>query len=235
MLFDLLRECDVFRRHCGEGKIGFKVNYVLAGKPQKTLDLVICRASSDPSTRSGRTFSDLVQAYGVQLTADEAQLLATLPMMHEEQRDDMSEALIAVEAKACMTEHGKSLPRLFAEILATGFLAKYGAQVPITATYNLVNAAPTFKTPSNGRVNVHRQPQDAWSVVEMIREAIPTTNAFQYGYDAIGVTVISCANDNSPVVLIDGPPAPASTNHHHYERMIRSLCSAYRNGPGKTM
>ena len=69
----------------------------------------------------------------------------------------------------------------------------------------------------------------------MIGEAIPTANEFQYGYDAIGVSVIRCANDNTRVELIEGAPAPSNTDHHNYERMIRSLCSAYRNCPGRTI
>ena len=106
MLFDLLRECDVFRSHCAQGKIGFKINYVLAGKPPKTLDLVLCRASGRQATLPRRTFAGLMQTYGIQLDAEEARILEGMPPLLEEQKDDISEVLIAVEAKACMTEHG---------------------------------------------------------------------------------------------------------------------------------
>ena len=40
VLFDLLQECPIFRRHADEGKIGFRVNHILAGRLPKALDPV---------------------------------------------------------------------------------------------------------------------------------------------------------------------------------------------------
>lgn len=55
MLFDLMRACDILRWHCEEGKIGFKVNHALAGKPPKTLDLVLWNLCSAYRNGRGRT------------------------------------------------------------------------------------------------------------------------------------------------------------------------------------
>lgn len=231
ILFDLLHECSIFREQAEKGKIGFAVNHVMIGKLNKTLDLVVCAI---PPTRHGgvrRSFADLVNVYGIQLSDTERNILATFPPILEERSDDVSEVLIAVEAKACMTEHGKAIPRLFAEILATGYLAKQAAPRSITVSYTVVNAAEKFITPSGSApTNVHNQPRDAQAVVDMLSSAIPTSSSFpSFGYDAVGVTVVSCHNDGSPVTLLDTPPAPGVNRFFHYDRMMRTLCAEFRS------
>jgi hypothetical protein len=64
----------------------------------------------------------------------------------------------------------------------------------------------------------------------MIRSAVPTTSdARDYGYDVVGITVIDCKNDGSPVTVVHDPAvAPAGNDRIHYGRMVRSLCSEYR-------
>ena len=155
--------------------------------------------------------------------------LAGMPTLYEEIADDVSEVAVAVEAKACMTEHIKSLPRLHAEILATGCLAKLAEPSCISVSYTLVNAAPSFVSPSgHGEVNRHNQPEDARRVVRMLATAVPTAGkSSEYGYDVIGTTVVDCRNDGSPVTVVQGAPTPSLNDHTHYERM-RSLCSALR-------
>jgi len=153
--------------------------------------------------------------------------------LEREHEDDVSEVAIALEAKACMTEHGKSLPRLHAEILATGYLAKRAAPRCIAVSYSLVNAASEFVTPSGaGKTNSHVQPEDARRVKEMLATAIPLARDFHnlLGYDVIGVTTVVCSNDGTPVRVVDkGPAAPSPSEHIRYERMITSICSEYRS------
>jgi hypothetical protein len=165
------------------------------------------------------------------LSEQDRAVLATFTDIEEDRSTDVSEVAIALEAKACMTEHLKSLPRLHAEVLATGYLAKRAVPDCITVSYSLVNAAPTFRTPSGaGQENTHSQPSDAARVVEMLSTAIPMVRGgFDFGYDVIGISVIECRNDGSPVSICSEAPAPQSNDHVHYERMIRSICSAYRS------
>ncbi len=236
VLFDLLRECDIFRRHATEGKIGFAVNHILAGKLPKALDLVICRVPTTRGAGERRNFADLAELYGVQLDAKSKDALAALPMLEEERRDDVSQVLIALESKACMTEHSKSMPRLFAEILATGYLAKRSTDNPISACYCFVNAADSFVTPSSAeKVNRHQQPRDARTVVDMIGNAIPTVEEFAFGYDAVGIVVVKCKNDGTTVTLVNDFPAPGTHDPHNYERMVRALCSKYGSRFGNTL
>lgn len=230
VLFDLLLECDALRTAAGQGRIGFAINHVMVGPINKTLDLVLTRVPPARTTAVRRSYADVARQYGVVLTESDRVALGSLPLLEEERSDDVSEVVLALEAKACMTEHVKSLPRLHAEILATGYLAKRAVPRCILASYALVNAAPCFTTPSGeGKVNRHNQPSDASQVVRMLSTAIPRAGDLSgFGFDAVGVTVLACRNDGSPVTLLDQAPAPSSTEHINYERMIRSLCSEYR-------
>lgn len=230
LLFDLMVNCDVLHGAAAANKIGFGINHVMVGPINKTLDLVV---TWDPGAgeRPGRSFADLVDAYAIELTGAERSILETLPRLPESSAGDVAEVAIALEAKACMTEHVKSLPRLHAEILATGYLAKLAVRDCIAVSYSLVNAAPFFLTPSqDGRRNKHVQPSDAHRVVKMLSEAIPTrASTPEYGYDAIGITVVDCRNDGSQVTVVENSAiGPMRNEHTNYERMVRNLCSQFR-------
>lgn len=231
LLFDVLLECDVVRSAAAQGRIGFGINHVVVGPINKTLDLVVTLISPSRPARGRRSFAELVASYGIALDEEDQSALQTLPALEEDRPDDVSEVAVALEAKACMTEHTKSLPRLHAEILATGYLAKKAVPRCITVSYSLVNAAPFFVTPSTGgKTNRHTQPSDALRVVQMLGRAVPqASDVRDFGYDVVGVTVLDCRNDGSAVRILDEPPAPQRSDHIHYERMIRSLCSEYRS------
>lgn len=230
LLFDLLSNCDAARKLAAAGRMGFGINHVMVGPINKTLDLVITIVPDVRTPKHRTSFADLVVRYGILLSQEDKDVLATLPTILEDHSDDVSEVAVAIEAKACMTEHSKSLPRLHAEVLATGYLARQAAPQCITASYNLVNAAATFVSPGNvGRTNKHSQPEDARLVVDMLSRAIPLARqAKEIGYDVVGVTVIECANDGTPVELSYGPASPKSTEPVHYERMMVALCSEFR-------
>lgn len=231
VMFDLMLECDVLRAAAASGRIGFGINHVMVGPINKTLDLVVTVTPPQRGAGNRRTFAQLGASYGVVLDPDDRAALSRLPVLLEDKADDVSEVAIALEAKACMTEHIKSMPRLHAEILATGYLAKLAAPRCIAVSYSLVNAASTFSTPSGqGKVNRHNQPDDAKRVVRMLSTAVPMTrDTAQFGYDVVGVTVLDCRNDNAPVTVVDCAPAPSRTEHIHYERMIVAICAEFRS------
>lgn len=231
VLFDLLCECDVLREQAQRGLIAFGINHVMVGPINKTLDLVLTRLPRARPPGRRLVFAELVDRYGVQLSEEDRRLLATLPVVEADSADDVSEVAVALEAKACMTEHLKSIPRLHAEILATGYLAKKAVPRCIGVSYSLVNAAPTFRSPGGlGKINRHKQPESAHRVVEMLGTAVPLAReGGPYGYDVIGVSVLDCRNDGTPVTILSDPPAPSRSDHLHYERMIRSICSEYRS------
>jgi hypothetical protein len=231
LLFDLLLQCDALRDAARRGKIGFGINHVIVGPINKTLDLVV---TWDPqgSGATRRTLADLVPEFGILLESRERAMLDALPALAMDADDDLSEVGIAIAVEACMTDHVKSLPRLHAEILATGYLARCAVRECITVAYSLVNAASTFvKSDGSGKLNRHTQPADSRRVVEMLAAAIRTRSASPAcGYDAIGVTVLDCRNDGSPVSVVDNNPSigPHRGEQTYYERMVRSVCSQFR-------
>lgn len=234
LLFDALHECDVLRQHAEAGRLGFGINFEMVGPISKRLDLVLTRIQPgrDPSKRI--SFADLAAQFGVVLTDEEAADLGQLPpILHDE--ESAAEVVLAVEAKACMTEHVKALPRLHAEILATGYLAKLAAPHCILASYTLVNSAATFRAPSESvRTNTHGA-GDAARVIEMLALAVPLARNLQnlIGYDVIGTTVINCRNDGSPVTVDAEFAWPDRAAHVRYERLVRGICSEYRARAGR--
>lgn len=231
LLLDLLAACEPFQEDAKAGRLGFRINCLMVGPINKTLDLVVTRAGAQRAPGHRRTFRDLAAIYGIVLDGRAERLLDTLPSLEEDRVDEVSETALAIEAKACMTEHVKSLPRLHAEILATGYLAKRAAPHCITAAYVMVNSSDSFRSPGAvERFNLHRQPEVSRRIIDMLASAIPRAEAANsYGYDAIGVTSIMCRNDGSPVTVDSRPVVSASLQEHvHYEQMIASLCSAYR-------
>ena len=232
LLFDLLLECDALRAAAEQGRVGFGINHVMVGPINKTLDLVVSVVPPARPVHPRRTFVALSDTLQVVLEPGDRAVMAELPGVYEDRADDVSEVAIAVEAKACMTEHIKSLPRLHAEILATGYLAKRAAPRCIGVSYSLVNAAPTFVSPSGEgkKINRHNQPDDTRRVLQMLGQAVPTvSDSRDFGYDVIGATVLDCRNDGSPVVVVDADPAPSLSDRLHYERMVRSVCSEFRS------
>ncbi len=231
ILFDLLVECDVLREQARRGAIAFGINHVMVGPINKTLDLVLTLVPPSRPAARRATFSDLVARYGIRLDEDDDRILRGLPVVEEDSAQDVSEVAVALEAKACMTKHTASIPRLHAEILATGYLAKRAAPRCISVSYTLVNGAPTFRSPGQkGTINRHRQPEAARRVVQMLGTAVPLAREVgAFGYDVVGVSVLDCRNDGSDVVVRSDAPAPSTSDHFHYERMIRSICAEYRS------
>lgn len=229
LLLDCLLECDALHDAALAGRIGFKINHVMVGPINKTLDLVLTRV---PRSRSAgtqrRTFGDVGRSYGIVLTASEEAEVARLDAVLEEAKSDMSEVAIAVEAKACMTDQVGSLPRLHAEIVATGYLAKRASPHCTVVSYTLVNASSTFVSGARS-VKKSRQPESAHAVLRMLEEAVPLCRDHALlGYDVVGALTISCPNDGSPVTHSPSSASPGTLSSIHYERMVLSICAAYR-------
>lgn len=233
LLLDCLLGCDALYDDACAGRIGFAINYQMVGPINKTLDVVLLRVPRNrkPGT-TRRTFLEVGLHYGIVLTPEELMQLTELGSVFEDSHEDVSEVAVAVEAKACMTKHVGALPRLHAEILATGYLAKRAAPQCTVVSYTLVNAASTFL--SESKTEKMRQPESAAAVLQMLDTAVPLCRDHQglLGYDAVGALSIVCRNDDSPVVLATGAGAPSTTSQIHYERMLRQICAAYRSRRG---
>lgn len=230
LLLDCLLECDALFEDAAAGRIGFAINHLMVGPINKTLDLVLTRVPRSRSDHAGRrSFGEVGASYGIQLSDEERMRLAPFHGVFEETSADVSEVVIAVEARACMTNHLGALPRLHREVVATGYLASRAAPRCVLVSCTLVNTAPSFIS-GNGQTRTMRQPDNARAVLDMLRSAIPLRREARdlYGYDAVGALAIECRNDGSPVNRSTGAAAPAVTDTLRYEHMIQQTCTTYR-------
>jgi hypothetical protein len=199
---------------------------------RKKLDLVIARPDH-PSPAGSKTFAGLAEQFGISLSSDEQAALAALP---ELKVAPVSSVLVALEAKACMTEHVKALPRLYDELNSAHLCIHGSTKQALAIGYVQVNAATEFISPgrnphrlAEGQIDVttHRQPGVTERVLEKIREIPRRSASSEAGYDGLGVTVLNLRNDGTPVDLVERPPAPQAGSTFHYTGMITRMATEY--------
>jgi len=234
LLFDLLQHCPLLIDHIREGKVGFGINHEMRDfktARKKNLDLVLCTPGTGDTER--QDFVSLAEKYRVLLNEAEHGILASLPALR---RMPVGSVHLALEAKACMTEHIKALPRLYDELNSSHAAIHGSADFAIAAGFAVVNIAGTFVSPGRNKhpaadrpfeVTMHRQPDVTIRAIEKIKEIPRRTHSGTEGFDALGIVVLEMANDGSPVRVIDRPPAPISSDVLHYDQMIRRISSLY--------
>lgn len=202
---DIVERCPCIREKAQAGKIayGLNVRHTWPNGKEKALDLVI----------------------GVP-----RKLL--LPTSEITQADSFARVLISCEAKNCMTEHGKSQPRLFDELSSSHEIVHQGDQECIAAGIAIINMSPTFVSPLRQRVDTplaitaHRQPAVTSSMVAHLR-GLPIRKAVKLaGFDAFASVVISCSNQGG-AALIETAPAPQPGDRDHYDTFIQNICAAF--------
>ncbi len=238
LLFDLLLKSETLRSHAESGRVAFGINHEMRDFRQnrkKNLDLVLCTPAEGKRTK--RTFADLVEPYAIELNAEERRSLAALPPLHQA---PVGSVRVALEAKACMTAHGKALPRLFDELNSSHLTVHGASENVIAAGFVMVNFAKTFASPGRvglcphchkrvAPVNEHDQPRDAERVIAKIRELPRRAKIKEDGFDAMCVVGVDCANDGSPVSLVTEPPAPGPRDIFHYDQMVIRLAELYES------
>lgn len=232
VLFDLLQQSALMRRHATTGKIVFGINHELrdfATGRKKVLDLVIARPSG---LAMKETLADLAQRYHVELDSAQRTKLAALP---ELRRAPVGAVLMALEAKATMTEHVKALPRLYDELNSSHQTVHGASRQALAVGLVMINAASTFVSPDLNKtpgatvvLSKHSQPAAAAAVVAKVREIPRRTASTAEGYDGLGIIVISATNDGTtPVFLITSPPAPTAGDIFYYDNMIARVANEY--------
>jgi len=233
---DLMSASALMRAHAATGKIVLGVNHEMrdyATGRKKDLDLVVARPAG-PVEPGARTMRTLAQHYGIVLEPDEQRALDALP---EVPVAPVGAVLVALEAKAAMTAHVRSLPRLYDELNSSHQCVHGASARALAIAYVQVNRAPHFVSPLLNSVLLakglepdvsrHRQPHDTERVLAKVAE-IPRRSGHQgNGFDAIGVTVLDLRNDGSTVDVVDGPPAPRPGDHFHYDSMIVRMANEY--------
>lgn len=235
--FDLLNTSALMRAHAEQGKIVLGVNHEMrdfATGRKKDLDLVVARPDGSTAARRPSSLRRLVDQYGIVLTDAERAALTALPDIEVA---PVGAVLVAMEAKACMTAHVKSLPRLYDELNSSHLCVHGASRQALAIGYVQVNAAPEFVSPVINsvrlanhlppQVSLHRQPGDTERVLQKVGEIPRRSSHSTSGFDAIGVTVLDLRNDGSPVRLVDEPPAPQPGDSFHYGSMIVRMANEY--------
>jgi hypothetical protein len=234
ILFDMLQTSAILKEHVSHGAVVFGLNHQMRdfkNNRKKDLDLVVSRPRD--GAQSGRAFTDLVSIYEIQLTPEERGGLSTLPVFRE---GPVGSVQMALEAKACMTEHVKALPRLYDELNSSQQTIHGAADEAVAVGFVMVNAATSFLSPGKNRfdtrkvkpdVSIHSQTGVTEKVVEKLHEMGRRSKTGESGFDALGIAVVDCKNDGSPVELVTSRPAPLPGDIYNYESMIRRAAQLY--------
>jgi hypothetical protein len=232
ILFDLLSSTPLLRKHVSEGVIGFGINHEIRNfvhDRKKDLDLVLCTPNGPAS---GTTFADLIGNYGIVLSMDEREVLASLPTLR---RTPVGSVVMALEAKACMTAHQRALPRLYDELNSSHQTVHGSSEQAIAVGFAMINAAEHYLSPdlnkafraSHPEWSKHNQPRDAMLAIEKVRQLPRRAKPGDQGYDAFSIAVIEMQNDGSGVSLVEGSPSPSPNDIYHYNTMIARLSAMY--------
>ncbi len=169
IIFDLMLNCALLKRHVTAGKVAFGINQEMRDfqhDRKKNLDLVLCTPAADQRLKQDVTLPSLADHYEIELTALERGALTALPLL---QRAPVGSVLMALEAKACMTAHQRALPRLYDELNSSHLTVHGATDQAISAGFVMINTATTYLSPDLNKGNrttapeqsIHNQPRDA--------------------------------------------------------------------------
>lgn len=238
-LFDFMLECDLLQQHVAAGKVVFGVNQRIQDQTNdrnKDLDLVIATPDpSFPASDRGVSFVELGESYNVRLSADDETALAALPTFIE---GPVGTLLMAIEAKAAMTAHGRAHPRLFAELTESYQTINGAAPSALAVGLVMVNGADAFLSPGRNKWmgregipeewNRHRQPAAAAKIVDKMLMLRNRTGDSRTGFDGLATYVVSCRNDGTPVELVTDGASPTPGHRLSYELVVHQLSNQYK-------
>lgn len=234
VFFDLLRTSALLADHANSGKVIFGVNFQMrdyATGRKKDLDLVIARPSGEIPTR-GRTLSDWADQWNIVLNDSQRAELDNLPVITEGALT-ASGVLVALEAKATMTAHGKAAPRLYDELNSSHLTIHGASNQAIAVGLAMVNESDTFISPerqvSSARnvISNHIQPSDTERIIRKIEEIPRRSSPNTHGFDGLAILVVRVANDGSPVELVARHPAPQPGEVFYYDDMLSRVANEY--------
>ena len=218
---DILKQCPIMQEQAARGEIAYGVNiehfWESSGKA-KALDLAV-----------GVPARPALPASGIQRVSSNRRKSGELPSAG---RNVFTNVLIACEAKAVMTEHGKSQPRVFDELSSSHEIVHQGSQETIAAGIVMVNAAATFASPLRQEKGApilfskHDQPRVTERMVNHLRGLRIRDEIGQVGFDAFCTFVVDCDNQTT-CVLHTGSPAPQPGDKDHYDTFIERIVRFY--------
>lgn len=236
VFFDLLETSALLRAHVESGKVVFGVNHAMydfVNNKKKKLDLVIARPGQQAAPRAPRSFGEYATRWAVALSDQERARLASFPQAFE---GPVGSVLVAMEAKACMTEHGKAGPRLYDELNSSHQIVHASSNQALAVGFVMVNAADRFVSPDRNRrlgvgeareISLHKQPHAAEIALRAVTHLPRRSDTSSQGYDGLAIAVVDMPNDGTPVRLVEDAPAPQPGEILHYGSMIRRVAGEY--------
>jgi hypothetical protein len=242
ILFDVLSASDLLREHAADGKIAFGINHRMVDHTngrEKNLDLVICRPELGGSMKKENvTFEQLAQKFGLELTETDVEQLRALPSL---KRRPVGSVMMALEAKAAMTEFGKARPRLYDELQSSHVVVHGDTDSAIAVGFAMVNGSETFVSPTKNpciaygapmMTSKHSQPEQLRLTISKIRSLPRREAPGKAGFDAISAVAVHCVNDGrTPVTIINDTRLGAvpAGNVLHYNTMINRIVGIYND------
>jgi hypothetical protein len=232
VLFDLLGESAVLRGHVAAGKVVFGLDHKMhdfAADRPKNLDLVIARPTSDGG-RTGKTFRDLPGLHNMELTARQQNRLESLP---DPEEGSVGATLLALEAKAMFTAYSKSYPRFYDELNSSHRAIHGSSNNALAVGLAIVNVADRFVSPiinpdypstGEAKISTHNQPKDTLGAIDKVGQLPRRTSDEGIGYEGLGIVLVDCPNDGSPVSVAAEPQVP---DNYRYERMVTRIANEY--------
>jgi hypothetical protein len=207
---DLITRSEIIRTKAHQGRIAFglDVEYTFPNGKRKKLDLVI----------------------GI---PEEAPLAFEPPANGIAQATAFSRVLVSCEAKNCMTEHGKSQPRLFDELSSSYSIVNQGDPHCIAAGIAIINVAATFVSPLRQHhglalhISKHDQPRVTTSMVTHLRGLKLREKIEQVGFDAFAQGIVNC-NNQIGASLHEGVPAPQKGDADHFDTFMQRIDLAFQ-------
>lgn len=236
VFLDLMMTSALLREHVRAGQVVVGVNHPMrdfVNNKKKNLDLVIARPGTDPDLGKARAMPYFFERWAVQLDDEQRALFKSMPIAYE---GPVGSVLVAMEAKACMTEHSKAGPRLYDELNSSHGIVHASSANALAVGFVMINAAETFVSPDRNRrlregesreATVHRQPQALNAALRAVGQLPRRSDASARGYDGLGIVVVDAPNDGTPVQLVTDPPAPQPGDNLHYDSMLRRVAGEY--------
>jgi hypothetical protein len=122
------------------------------------------------------------------------------------------------------------------EIVARSLTVHGASDHAAAAAFVMVNVSPQFLSSGMNKfplashpplVNEEPQPKSAQGIIDKVGEIPRRSRPGEEGFDAIGIVLVDCRNDGSPITIHNGPPAPGHTDDFHYDQMVRRLGHIY--------
>ena len=143
----------------------------------------------------------------------------------------LRELRVSCEAKQCMTEHGKTEPRIFDELSSSHEIVLQGDTRAIAAGVVVVNIAPRYASPTRQTTRrgplvftSHRQPEVTANMVGHLRGLKMRDDPGEVGFDAFATIVIDSTTSGRAFTQV---ARPATGRPHHYATSIERISRAY--------